>query len=70
MLMSNAAAGTLKIRDGADVSKMRTIDGVTSALNDTDVAQLQVNKLFGIAGISVVGDEKTTLTIKREAVES
>lgn len=66
MIMSNAAVGTLRIRDAVNTKKYYSVVGVASTVNDTDVAEQQTNKLYDIAGISVVGGSDTTLTIAKK----
>lgn len=69
MNFSNSATGTLYIRSGTDTAKHYTIQGVTSQIISTEQAQTQVNKLFAVAGLSVVGDKTTTFTMKKVVVE-
>lgn len=61
----NSPAAKLRIRE-ADSTRFFNVYGVDSEVEDESTAALQTNKLFGIVGLIVVGDEYTTLTVERK----
>lgn len=63
-MFGNAPTAKLRIRE-ADSDRMFTVYGVSSGTTSETVAAEQTNKLFYIAGLSVVGDERATLTIEK-----
>lgn len=60
----NNLTGRLRIRD-ASAQKFYNIYGVNSTIDSEQTAATQANKIFDIAGLSVVGDSQTTFTIEK-----
>lgn len=67
-MFANSPVAKLRIRE-ADSTRMFSIYGVDSNVESETVAATQVNKLFAIALLSVVGDEQATLTIEKKVIE-
>lgn len=60
----NPVIGRLRIRE-SDTDKMFTVNGVAATVDSEQTAATQVNKLFAIASLSVVGDERATFTVEK-----
>lgn len=60
--------GTLKIRDGGNTAYY-SVAGVNANLDSEETAEEQLNKIFYIAGLSVIADAHTKLTIEKGVSE-
>ena len=67
MALVSKPTGTLKIKD-ATALKYYTVNGVNSTLESETAAATQLNKIFAIANLSVVGDENTKFYIEKGVV--
>lgn len=65
----NSPTAKLRIRESSS-TRMFTLYGVNANTQDETTAATQTNKLFAIAGLSVIGDEQTTLTIEKVVIDN
>lgn len=68
-MFSNSPVAKLRIRESSS-TRMFNVYGVNSQTEDETTAATQTNKLFAIAGLSVTGDEQTTLTIEKVVIDN